>query len=85
MLKTLSISTVLISVALLDGCSPAEKSPEKQTEKLGQKNPASQYCISLGGSLDIKTEQAGQVGYCTLPNGEVIEEWALFKRDHPMN
>ncbi|WP_299489740.1 DUF333 domain-containing protein [uncultured Shewanella sp.] len=74
----------LLSALILSGCSP-EKAPEKQTEKLGQKNPASQYCVSLGGTLEIKTEEAGQVGYCTLPSGEVIEEWALFKRDHPMD
>ncbi|WP_298774974.1 DUF333 domain-containing protein [uncultured Shewanella sp.] len=85
MLKTLSISSLLLSLAFLSGCSPAEKAPEQQKENLGQKNPASQYCISLGGTLEIKTEQNGQVGYCTLQNGEVIEEWALFKRDHPVD
>ncbi|MGL5394791.1 MAG: DUF333 domain-containing protein, partial [Shewanella sp.] len=24
-------------------------------------------------------------GMCTLPNGEQIEEWALFRRDHPQD
>lgn len=82
MRNLLGMSTLLLSFAVLSGCSP-EKAPEKQPEKLGQKNPASQYCVSLGGSLDIKTEKNGQVGYCTLPGGEIVEEWTLFRRDHP--
>ncbi|MCL1124407.1 putative hemolysin [Shewanella surugensis] len=82
MRKIIGIASIIFSVAALAGCSP-EKAPEKQPEKLGLKNPASQYCVSLGGSLDIKTEKTGQVGYCTLPGGKVIEEWTLFRRDHP--
>ncbi len=42
-------------------------------------NPASDNCKKLGGTLEIKDEMAGQVGYCTLPNGKVCEEWALLR------
>ena len=46
-------------------------------------NPASVYCASLGGKLDIvKGPDGGEAGYCSLPSGERIEEWALFRRDH---
>ena len=47
-------------------------------------NPASVYCQQRGGKLEIvKDKNGGESGYCTLPSGERIEEWALFRRDHP--
>ncbi|QFU23594.1 DUF333 domain-containing protein [Shewanella eurypsychrophilus] len=45
-------------------------------------NPASDYCLALDGKLEIVTGPDGQQGICTLPSGEVIEEWALYRRDH---
>lgn len=42
-------------------------------------NPASQYCAELGGRLEIRAEQAGEAGYCHLPDGAVIEEWQLYR------
>jgi putative hemolysin len=42
-------------------------------------NPASQYCIDQGGTIDIVDEAGGQVGYCNLPNGNRVEEWELFR------
>ena len=47
----------------------------------GMANPASVYCIEQGGTLEMREEAAGTVGYCRLPDGTVIEEWAYF-RDH---
>ena len=41
-------------------------------------NPASQYCVDQGGTLEIVDETAGQVGYCNLPDGTRIEEWEYF-------
>jgi putative hemolysin len=46
-------------------------------------NPASVYCAAQGGKLSIENQSAGQVGICTLPDGTQIEEWALYRRDHP--
>jgi putative hemolysin len=49
----------------------------------GMANPASVYCQQRGGKLEIvKDRDGGEVGYCSLPGGERIEEWALFRRDH---
>ncbi|HGN2348801.1 TPA: DUF333 domain-containing protein [Proteus mirabilis] len=45
-------------------------------------NPASVYCGEIGGKLEIVNTDKGQVGYCTLPSGERIEEWTLYRRDH---
>lgn len=42
-------------------------------------NPASKNCIRLGGQLEIRRETAGETGYCHLPDGRVVEEWALFR------
>ncbi len=46
-------------------------------------NPASVYCVEKGGRVEIVKDAAGnQSGMCHLPGGEVIEEWALYRRDH---
>ncbi|MBL8562451.1 MAG: DUF333 domain-containing protein [Gemmobacter sp.] len=42
-------------------------------------NPASKYCAELGGRLEIRAEQAGEAGYCHLPDGSVMEEWQLYR------
>ena len=49
-------------------------SSEKETPKLGMANPASEYCVKQGGKIEIRTESKGQVGYCHLKNGQVVEE-----------
>ena len=33
----------------------------------------------LGGKLELRNEQAGEAGYCHLPDGSVVEEWKLYK------
>lgn len=45
-------------------------------------NPASVHCEEVGGILDIRTDASGgQVGYCTLPDKSVCEEWALLRNE----
>lgn len=61
----------------LTGC--ATQNAETSAPKIGMANPASQYCVEQGGKLEIHNESNGQVGYCHLPNGQVVEEWALFR------
>ncbi|GBQ66669.1 hypothetical protein AA103196_1470 [Ameyamaea chiangmaiensis NBRC 103196] len=46
---------------------------------IGMPNPASAYCVKLGGTLDIRKDTGGEAGYCHLPDGRVVEEWALFR------
>lgn len=69
---------IAASVILAAGCTSAQK----QEQPIGMANPASVYCIKQGGKLDIVKEPGGEVGYCTLPSGERIEEWSLFRRDN---
>jgi putative hemolysin len=42
-------------------------------------NPASVYCEKRGGRLELVDEAEGQTGYCVLPDGRRVEEWALFR------
>lgn len=76
-----SISGIAV-VATLAGCAQSDSHPDTQRQ-IGMANPASVYCLSQKGQLEnVKTAQ-GVSGYCTLPSGERIEEWTLFRRDHP--
>ncbi len=36
-----------------------------------------------GWQAEIRTESNGQVGYCHLKNGQVVEEWELLHMNQP--
>jgi putative hemolysin len=42
-------------------------------------NPASQNCVRLGGTLEIRTSKAGQYGVCLFEDNRQCEEWALLR------
>lgn len=46
---------------------------------VGIANPASVFCEEKGGTVEIHEEAAGQVGFCHLPDGRILEEWAFFR------
>jgi uncharacterized protein len=48
---------------------------------VGLPNPASEFCVEQGGRLEIRQEAEGDVGYCHLPDGRVIEEWSFFRSE----
>jgi len=52
---------------------------------VGMANPASTYCVEKGGTVDIRQTEAGQLGWCRLPDGAEVEEWTLYRRDHPQS
>lgn len=66
---------------LLGGCQAVPEAAENTqiVPRIGMANPASVYCKEQGGELSVKDEANGQVGYCRLPNGKVVEEWELFR------
>lgn len=68
------------AAAMLAGCASGDGAAPPS---VGMANPASVYCIEVGGRLEIRDVGAGQVGICHLPDGVEIEEWALYRRDHP--
>lgn len=72
-------SIVVAAAVITAGCSTQQN--ETQT-KVGMPNPASEYCIKIGGVLNIVDGPNGQVGICELPDGTKIEEWELFRRDN---
>ncbi|MFP4424574.1 MAG: DUF333 domain-containing protein [Candidatus Woesearchaeota archaeon] len=69
---------ILIALTLI-GC---QQDTEQKTEV---PNPASEYCIEQGGSLDIRDTDDGQVGICVLPDGTECEEWAYMNGECPIN
>jgi len=70
--------TVIATTLLLTACAPHNYSQHA----VGMANPASVYCEKIGGKLDLVKAPDGESGYCTLPSGERIEEWALYRRDN---
>jgi Putative hemolysin len=67
-----------LSAMTIAGCT----SDGEQLPSAGMANPASVYCVKLGGTSERVKTPGGEGGYCTLPSGERIEEWTLYRRDH---
>ena len=48
---------------------------------VGMTNPASVFCVEQGGTLEPRKDKDGnEYAMCHLPNGTVVEEWALFRQ-----
>ena len=63
------------------GC--AQTQPPQPAHPVGMATPASVYCQQLGGmQVPIQSPQ-GVRTECKLPSGETLDEWALWRRDHP--
>ena len=69
----------VFALLLINGCSSTE--PGKAA---GIANPASEHCVKQGGKLEIVKEASGEKGMCHLPDGTVVEEWELLRRDSPL-
>ncbi|MEG1422033.1 putative hemolysin [Citrobacter sp.] len=76
-----SVFIVLSGMLMLAGCSTQPDAP--MPPKVGMANPASVYCQQKGGSLIAVQTPQGVRSDCKLPGGEVIDEWTLWRRDHP--
>ena len=68
----------IFALAFLSGCNAKDSSPT-----VAIANPASEHCVKKGGKLEIVKEASGEKGMCHLPDGTVVEEWELFRRDNP--
>lgn len=80
----LAIAVLVLSLAACgdDDNEPADTSTPLTTETPTQlANPASEYCVSQGGTVELVDEDEGQVGYCNLPDGRRIEEWEFYNSD----
>lgn len=69
------VVSILISIIMTGASQPTN---------VGLANPASEYCISQGGTLEIvKDKDGNEVGMCKLPDGRVVEEWDFFRSQQP--
>ncbi|WP_434668619.1 DUF333 domain-containing protein [Klebsiella sp. B345] len=67
---------------ILAGCAQQQDAPPPP-QQIGMANPAAVCCTQKGGTLiPVQTPQ-GARSDCKLPSGETIDEWALWRRDHP--
>ncbi len=67
------IGLLVLSIAFA-GCGDEKK------DDTGLANPASVFCEEQGGTLEIRTDEAGdQTGYCMFDDGSECEEWAYFR------
>ncbi|WP_061708776.1 putative hemolysin [Pseudenterobacter timonensis] len=73
---------LLLALALpLAACSARQE--EAPRPPIGMANPASVYCVQKGGELVPVQSPQGVFANCKLPGGQTIEEWDLYRRDHP--
>lgn len=77
------MAAFFLSGTLATGCSSSGNT-HTEKEAVGMANPASVYCVSKGGkSVIARHDNGGEYAICHLPDGTQIEEWELFRRDHP--
>ncbi|EKS6737351.1 DUF333 domain-containing protein [Enterobacter ludwigii] len=77
---------LLLALALpLAACTSKTTPPDapKPPQVIGMANPASVYCLNKGGEQVPVQSPQGVRTECKLPGVEVIDEWALYRRDHP--
>ena len=43
-------------------------------------NPAAVFCVQSGGKSEIRNGPQGQRGFCRLPDGRVVDEWAYLRK-----
>lgn len=71
---------LLAGLLTLAACEAAQEAAIPPAARIA--NPASVYCAERGGWLETVDELGGQTGFCTLPDGRRIEEWALYREAH---
>lgn len=80
--RILLVGVAVVSLVACGGDdTPTDTTAATDTTTAGSTqiaNPASEYCVAQGGTVEIVDEADGQVGYCNLPDGQRIEEWEYF-------
>jgi len=72
----------MVNATILTACNTVN--PANDKKPIGMANPASEYCVKQGGKLiPQKDKDGGEYSLCQLPNGQTVEEWELFRKDHP--
>ncbi|PIQ28408.1 hemolysin [bacterium (Candidatus Blackallbacteria) CG18_big_fil_WC_8_21_14_2_50_49_26] len=74
-----------LSLALIIGCTPvivigpSGKSNTPPANTAGIANPASVFCTSNNGRLEIRRETLGEAGYCIFTDRSYCEEWSYYR------
>lgn len=72
-------ASIALTLSACGGGGGGTPTPDKSSLPSGaatMANPAAQYCVEQGGSVDAS-------GICTLPDGTKVDEWELFRSAHP--
>lgn len=67
----------LAVAGLLAACAPQPPLPA------GLVNPATSYCHARGGRALLGYTAEGRETLCFLPDGALVDEWQLYRGDHP--
>ena len=68
-------------ICALTACST--KPGTSRPPVVGKANPAAVYCLQVGGQRVPVQSPQGVRTECKLSGGEVMDEWELWRRDHP--
>lgn len=68
----------VVALGAVAGCSKSSDQPAP-AGSAGIANPASQFCVSQGGTVEIVTDASGDQGFCNLPDGTRVDEWEYFR------
>jgi len=74
--------SLLLLPLMVAACSSSKPDAPRPPE-IGMANPAAVYCQQRGGERVPVQSPQGIRTKCKLPGGEVIDEWELWRRDHP--
>ena len=73
------IGNILLLGILASVCSGGNTVPTT-TPAAGLPNPASAYCEEQDGTVDIRSDEAGnQYGICVFTDGSECDEWAYYR------
>jgi putative hemolysin len=75
--------TLLVFIFTLTACAAPKQAP--RPPNIGKANPAAQYCLQKGGERVPVQSPQGVRTECKLPGGEVVDEWELWRREHPQS
>lgn len=71
----------LFFICALTACSTKPGTPRPPVA--GKANPAAVYCLQVGGQRVPVQSPQGVRTECKLSGGEMMDEWELWRRDHP--
>lgn len=75
--RVLSVPAIIVALAACGDDGESDDDGDDPSTQIA--NPASEFCVEQGGEVEIVDEADGQVGYCNLPDGTIVEEWAYFR------